>query len=256
MPSSNVAWAIDGPVGTLTFTRPQARNALTWDMYDAVVAACEEVDSTPALRVLIVRGSGESFAAGTDIAQFREFQTGADGVAYERRMDAVFDRLERVTRLTIAAVDGPAVGGGCALALACDLRLCSPRARFGVPIARTLGNCLSIANVARLADCIGTARVRDLLLTGRLVDAGEAAEIGLATRIIDGDFDREVRLLALQFAEHAPSTILATKQLLVRLRDHRGVPPADDIIEACYRSDAFREGVAAFLEKRKPRWTA
>ena len=225
-------------------------------MYAALLDACEEVDATPGLRVLVVRGSGESFAAGTDIAQFREFRTGADGVAYERRMDAVFDRLERVTRPTIAAVDGPAVGAGCAIALSCDLRLCSPRARFGVPIARTLGNCLSIANVARLVDCVGTARVRDLLLTGRLVDAGEAAELGIATRIIETDLDREVHLLALQLAEQAPSTILATKQLLVRLRDHRRPPPADDIMEACYRSEAFREGVAAFLEKRKPRWTA
>jgi enoyl-CoA hydratase/carnithine racemase len=171
-------------------------------------------------------------------------------------MDAVFDRLERVTRPTIAAVDGPAVGGGCAIALSCDLRLCSPRARFGVPIARTLGNCLSMANVARLVDCVGTARVRDLLLTGRLVDAGEAAALGIATRIIEIDFDREVRQLALQLAEQAPSTILATKQLLVRLRDHRCPPPADDIMEACYRSEAFKEGVAAFLEKRKPHWTA
>jgi enoyl-CoA hydratase/carnithine racemase len=256
MPSSNVVWAIDGPVATFTFNRPQQRNALTWDMYDALVDACEEVDGTPGVRALIIRGSGESFAAGTDIAQFREFGTGADGVAYERRLDAVIDRLERVTRPTIAAVDGPAVGGGCAIAIACDLRLCSPRARFGVPVARTLGNCLSIANVARLVDCIGAARVRDLLLTGRLVDAGEAVELGIATRIIEADLDREVGLLALQLAERAPSTILATKQLLVRLRDHRRPPPADDIIEACYRSETFREGVAAFLEGRKPRWTA
>jgi enoyl-CoA hydratase/carnithine racemase len=225
-------------------------------MYDALVDACEAVDGTPGLRVLVIRGAEESFAAGTDIAQFREFRSSADGVAYERRMDAVFDRLERVTRPTIAAVDGPAVGGGCAIALSCDLRLCSPRARFGVPIARTLGNCLSMANVARLVDCVGTARARDLLLTGRLVDAGEAAALGIATRIIEADFDREVRLLALQLAEQAPSTILATKQLLVRLRDHRCPPPADDIMEACYRSEAFKEGVAAFLEKRKPRWTA
>ena len=256
MPSSNVVWATEGPIGTLTFNRPQARNALTWDMYDAVVDACEEVDRTPALRVLIIRGSGESFAAGTDIAQFREFASGADGVAYERRMEAVFARLERVTRPTIAAVDGPAVGGGCVIALACDLRVCTPRARFGVPIARTLGNCLSIANLARLVDCVGTACARDLLLTGRLVDAKEAVEVGIATRIVEADLDREVHLLALQLAERAPSTILATKELLVRLRDHRRPPPADDVIEACYRSDSFREGVAAFLEGRKPRWTA
>ena len=256
MPSSNVVWAIDGPVGTLTFNRPQARNALTWDMYDAVADVCEEVDATPGLRVLVIQGAGGAFAAGTDISQFREFRTSADGIEYERRLDAVIDRLERVTRPTIAAVDGPAVGGGCAIALACDLRLCSPRARFGVPVARTLGNCLSIANMARLVDCIGSGRVRDLLLTGRLIDAAEALALGLATRVVAEDLEQEVRLLGLQLADRAPSTIAATKQLLVQLRDHRRPPPADDIIAKCYSSEAFKEGVAAFLEGRKPRWTA
>jgi enoyl-CoA hydratase/carnithine racemase len=138
--------------------------------------------------------------------------------------------------------------------VACDLRVCSPRARFGVPVARTLGNCLSMANMARLVDCVGTARVRELLLTGRLVDAGEAVQIGLATRIAETDLDADVQRLALELAQCAPSTIIATKQLLVGLRDHRRPPPADDIIAACYSSDEFREGVTAFIERRKPRW--
>ena len=110
-----------------------------------------------------------------------------------------------------------------------------------------------MANARSLA--APTVCARDLLLTGRLVDAGEAIEAGIATRIVEGDLEREAHELALQLAERAPSTILATKQLLVRLRDHRCPPPADDVIEACYGSDAFSEGVAAFLEGRKPRWT-
>lgn len=256
MPSSNVVWDIDGSVGTLTFNRPQARNALTWDMYDALTEACEQVDATPHLRVLIVRGAGEAFAAGTDIAQFRDFTSGEAGIEYERRLDAVIDRLERVTRPTIAAINGAAVGGGCAIALACDMRLCTPRARFGVPVSRTLGNCLSIANTARLVDLIGTARVKDLLFTGRLIDADEAMTLGLATRIAPPEaLDAEVRLLALELAQRASSTIAATKALLQRIRDHRRPPPADDIIAACYASDDFREGVAAFLDGRKPRWS-
>ena len=255
MPSSNVVWDIDGSVGTLTFNRPQARNALTWDMYDALTEACEQVDATPHLRVLIVRGAGEAFAAGTDIAQFRDFTSGEAGIEYERRLDAVIDRLERVTRPTIAAIDGAAVGGGCAIALACDMRLCTPRARFGIPVSRTLGNCLSIANTARLVDLIGPARVKDLLFTGRLIDADEAMTLGLATRIAPPEtLDAEVRVLALELAQRASSTIAATKALLQRIRDHRRPPPADDIIAACYASDDFREGVAAFLDGRKPRW--
>jgi enoyl-CoA hydratase/carnithine racemase len=256
MPSSNVVWDIDGSVGTLTFNRPQARNALTWDMYDALVEACEQVDATPHLRVLVIRGAGEAFAAGTDIAQFRDFTSGNDGVEYERKLDAVVDRLERVARPTIAAVDGPAVGGGCAIALACDLRLCTPRARFGIPVSRTLGNCLSIANTARLVDLIGPARVKDLLFTGRLIDADEAMMLGLATRIASPEtLDAEARLLALELVQRAPSTIAATKAVLQRIRDVRCPPPADDIIAACYASENFREGVMAFLEGRKPRWS-
>jgi enoyl-CoA hydratase/carnithine racemase len=254
MPSSNVVWDIEGLVGTLTFNRPHARNALTWDMYDALVDACERVDASD-LRVLVVRGAGGAFAAGTDISQFREFTSGDDGIAYERRLDAVIDRLERVRRATVAVVDGPAVGGGCAIALACDVRICSRRARFGVPVAKTLGNCLSAANLARLVDLMGPARVKDLLFTGRLVNADEALSMGLATRVVaEEEVEEAVRALTRELCARASSTIEATKAVLQRVRDHRRPGPADDIIAKCYASDDFREGVAAFLEGRSPRW--
>ena len=183
MPSSNVAWDIDGPVGTLTLARPQARNALTWEMYDAIVEACELVDAAP-VRVLIIRGSGGAFSSGTDITQFADLLTGDDGLAYERRIGAVVERLAGVRVPTIASVDGVAVGGGCAIAVACDLRICSDSAAFGVPVARTLGNCLSLENTARLANFIGPGRVADLLMTGRLVTADEALAWGLATTVV------------------------------------------------------------------------
>jgi enoyl-CoA hydratase/carnithine racemase len=255
MPSSNVVWAIDGSIATLTFNRPQAKNALTWDMYDAVVEACERVDASPELRVLILRGAGGVFAAGTDIAQFAAFSTGEDGIAYERRLDAVIERIERVTRVTIAAVDGAAVGGGCAIALACDLRVCSPRARFGVPVARTLGNCLSAANLARLIDAVGVSRATDLLLTARLMDAHEADAIGLARVVSDEQFDDAVRATAVDVSTRASSTVHATKALLQHIRRHRTPPPADATIAACYASAEFREGVRAFLEGRPARWS-
>jgi enoyl-CoA hydratase/carnithine racemase len=153
--TTEVQFASATPIAFLTFNRPQARNALTWAMYDALVEACDRVDADQGIRVFVVRAAGDAFAAGTDIGQFTEFRSGADGIAYERRLDAVIDRLERVTVPTIAQVHGVAAGGGCAIALACDLRVCTPAARFGVPIARTLGNCLSAANYARLVDPSG-----------------------------------------------------------------------------------------------------
>jgi enoyl-CoA hydratase/carnithine racemase len=255
MPSSNVVWAIDGSIATLTFNRPQAKNALTWDMYDALVDACDYVDATPENRVLIIRGRGGAFAAGTDIAQFTAFTTGHDGIAYERRLDAVIERLERVSRITIAAVDGAAVGGGCAIALACDLRVCSSRARFGVPVARTLGNCLSAANLARLVDAVGVGRARDLMFSARLIDAAEAAALGLARLTADDRFDQELYALAADLSTRAPSTVQATKALLQHIREHRLPPPADDIVARCYGSEEFREGVRAFVEGRAPRWS-
>ncbi len=172
---SSTLFTIDGPIASLTFNRPDARNALTWEMYDALAAACDRVDANSDIRVFVVRGAGKAFVAGTDIAQFTTLSTREDALAYERRLDAIIDRVERVGAATIAQVEGVAAGGGCAIALACDLRVCTPTARFGVPIARTLGNCLSAANYARILDMVGAAALKDLLFTGRLIDAAEAA---------------------------------------------------------------------------------
>ena len=117
----------DGPIATLTFNRPEARNAMTWEMYQALVETCERVDRDVAIRVLILCGAGgKAFVAGTDIAQFQNFTNREDGLKYEERLDHVLDRLERVTKPTIAQVEGVAAGGGCAIALTCDLRVATP----------------------------------------------------------------------------------------------------------------------------------
>ena len=247
-----------GPLAFLTFNRPQARNALTWAMYDALVEACDRVDADDTVRVFVVRAEGDAFAAGTDIAQFTGFASGADGIAYERRLDAAIDRLERVSVPTIAQVHGVAAGGGCAIALTCDMRVCTPAARFGVPIARTLGNCLSAANLARIVDLVGPARTKDLLFTGRLIDAAEAASLGLVTRMAEPEaIDAAVRDLAESLASNAPLTLRATKESVRRIAVRRRLDTADadDLIAACYASQDFREGVTSFLEKRDPKWT-
>ena len=256
--STEARFESTGPVAFLTFDRPQARNALTWAMYDALVAACDRVDADDTVRVFVVRAEGEAFAAGTDIRQFTSFASGDEGLAYERKLDAVIDRLERVAVPTIAQVHGVAAGAGCAIALTCDFRVCTPAAQFGVPIARTLGNCLSAANVARITDLIGPARTKDLLFTGRLIDAAEATALGLVTAVVERQrLDAAVRDLAQTLAANAPLTIRATKETLRRLAVRRRLDAgaADDLIAACYASADFREGVASFIEKRRPRFT-
>jgi len=249
----------DGPLAFLTFNRPDARNAMTWEMYEALVEACERVDSDASLRVLVLRGAGgKAFVAGTDIAQFQNFSDRDDGVKYEERLDRVLDRLERVTKPTIAQVQGVAAGGGCAIAFACDLRVATPDASFGIPIARTLGNCLSAATCARLLDLMNPGVAKDLLFTGRLIAGEEAKSLGLVNRLVPADdLDRAVRALATEIAANAPLTIRATKELIRRVLAHRRLPAgADtDIVEMCYTSRDFREGIESFLAKRKPVWS-
>jgi enoyl-CoA hydratase/carnithine racemase len=256
---SHTVFETDGPIATLTFNRPEARNAMTWEMYEALVAACERVDADGELRVLVLRGAGgKAFVAGTDISQFQSFRDREDGIKYEERLDRVLDRLEQVSKPTIAQVQGVAVGGGCAIALTCDLRVATPESTFGIPIARTLGNCLSATSYSRLVDLMGPSRVKDLMFTGRLMDGAEAYHAGLIARLVSADtIDGVTRALAVEIAANAPLTLRATKELLRRLAARRRLSPGDDadIVEMCYTSDDFREGVTAFLAKRKPQWT-
>jgi enoyl-CoA hydratase/carnithine racemase len=255
----HTTYETNGPVARLTFNRPDARNAMTWEMYGALADACARVDDDEAVRVLVLRGAGgKAFIAGTDISQFQSFREPADGLDYEKRLDAALDRLERVTKPTIAQVQGVAAGGGCGIALACDLCVATPESTFGIPIARTLGNCLSGATYARLVDVIGPQCVKDMLFTGRLISAEEARDHGLVNRIVPAsEIEDAVRELAAQIASNAPLTLRATKEMLRRLAEARRLPPgADrDLIELCYTSTDFREGVASFLAKRKPHWT-
>src|SRR5438093_3818749 len=247
---SHTIFETDGPVAMLTFNRPEARNARTWEMYEALVAACERIDDDADLRVLVLRGAGgKAFVAGTDISQFQSFRDREDGIKYEERLDRVLDRLERVSKPTIAQVQGVAVGGGCAIALTCDLRVATAESTFGIPIARTLGNCLSAASYSRLVDLMGPSRVKDLLFTGRLLDAAEAQSIGLLARLVSADqIAASVRELALGIAANAPLTLRATKEIIRRLAAQRRLAPgADaDIVELCSTSADFREGVTAF----------
>jgi enoyl-CoA hydratase/carnithine racemase len=232
---------------------------MTWEMYDALVDACERVDRDAAIRVFVLRGAGgKAFVAGTDIAQFQNFNNREDGLKYEERLDHVLDRLERVAKPTIAQVEGVAAGGGCAIAFTCDLRVATPEATFGIPIARTLGNCLSGASYGRLLDLMSPGAVKDMLFTGRLIGAAEAQTLGIVNRLVPaGEIDRTVRGLAAEIAANAPLTLSATKEMIRRILTARRLAPGQDadLVELCYTSADFREGVTAFLAKRKPSWS-
>jgi enoyl-CoA hydratase len=259
MTATEAIFRLEPPLAILTFNRPEARNAMTWAMYDALVEACDRVDRDESVRVLVLRGAGgKAFAAGTDISQFQQFTTPHDGVAYEQHISDVLDRLERVAKPTLAQIEGVAVGAGCAIAVACDLRVATPESTFGIPIARTLGNCVTGAAFSRLVDLVGPGHAKDILFTGRLVGAAEALATGLVSRIVAADaIEAAVRELALQIASNAPLTVRATKEMTNRLLAKRRLssPEARDLIEMCYGSADFKEGVAAFLAKRPPKWT-
>jgi enoyl-CoA hydratase/carnithine racemase len=174
-------------------------------------------------------------------------------LAYEQRLDDVVGRLEAVTKPTIAAIAGVATGAGAVIALACDLRYCTPESQIGVPISRTLGNCLSSANYARLLDLLGPGRTKELLFRARLVSAEDARQIGLVNEVVPAERLLEhVRGIAQEIADHAPITLRVTKEAIRRLQVSRRTVNTDDLTVQAYMSEDFREGVAAFLEKRKP----
>ncbi|MBO0827230.1 MAG: enoyl-CoA hydratase/isomerase family protein [Streptosporangiales bacterium] len=246
----------DGAVLRVTFNRPAQRNAMTWAMYDGLTEACEQADGNDGIRALVLRGAGdEAFVAGTDISHFTEFTSGADGVAYEARITRVVGRLEGVHVPTIAAVSGYCLGAGLALAAACDLRVATPDARFGVPIARTVGNCLSMNTYSLLVHHLGPARMLDMLLRARMYTAEEARAAGFVAEVCaDGELDTCVTSVVDRLLQHAPLTMWAAKEAVHRLRT-AVLPEGDDIVERVFGSADFRHGVEAFLAKRKPTWT-
>jgi enoyl-CoA hydratase/carnithine racemase len=255
--SEDMLYTIENGVGWVTFNRPQARNAFTFAMYERLAGICEEADKDKAIKVLVFQGAGDkAFASGTDINQFRAFKSPEDALEYEGRIDRVLGVLETCRVPTIAAINGACTGGGAGIAACCDLRIGTKTARLGFPIARTLGNCLSMSNLSRLTALVGPARVKDLIFTARLVEAPEAAAIGLLTEVVEDGAALQTRAaeMAALIANHAPLTMTAIKQGLARLMQRLTREEGEDLILMCYMSKDFREGMDAFLNKRAPQW--
>lgn len=255
MTEGTVHLAIHGNVASVVFDRPQARNAMTWAMYEQLMAICVQLRSDPKVRVVTFRGAGgEAFVAGTDIEQFKAFQSGENGLDYERQIEKCINLLEALPMPTVALIEGWTIGGGLAIATTCDFRIATPASRFGVPIARTLGNCLSIANLARLTGVFGSQRVKRMLMLSELLDADAALACGFLDQVCGPEeLDATSTRLCERLAALAPITQSVTKEGLRRLTT-RDLPDGDDLVRRCYGSQDFHEGVEAFGAKRNPVW--
>jgi enoyl-CoA hydratase len=253
--SGRVRLERDSQVARITFDRPEAYNAFTWAMYEELDAILADLGNDPDLRVVTLRGAGgKSFVAGSDISQFREFNGGADGIAYEAKMNRYFERILAVPVPTVAIIDGWAVGGGLNIAACCDIRVASRRAKFGSPIARTIGNCVSMQTYARVLFGFGEARAKRMLLLAEFIEAEEAMAAGFLARLADPEtIDRVAEEVIARLLENAPITLRVSKAAIGRILA-RDLDPADDLISLTYGSEDFRRGVEAFVNKTKPEW--
>lgn len=249
-----------GAVQWVIFNRPRARNAITPWMEDRLIEICREVDADPDIKALVLTGAAgdkPAFMAGADLSCLQSVKTPEDYTILEDRAEAAAMALEAVRVPTVAALAGACVGEGALLAACCDVRVATPSVRFGFPIARTVGNCLSIKNLARLSAILGTARTKEMIFSARLLTADELSGAGALRGVVaEDELAGRTQELAEELAGLAPLTLWTTREALRRWRDH-GLP-ADgdaDLLRRCYLSADYQEGIAAFLEKRRPVWT-
>jgi enoyl-CoA hydratase/carnithine racemase len=242
-------------VAFVTLNRPSTLNAITMPMYRRLGAICTRFSDDPSLRVVVVRGAGgKALSSGTDIGVLASFESAEDGIAYESDMDRYLGLLASVPVPTLAAIEGLAVGGGLNVAVACDIRIATDDARFGAPVGRTLGSCMSMRNVAALCAVFGVPRVKRMLMLGQTLGTEEVLQTGFLARTAPREtFDAVLGETIEMLRANAPITQRVTKAEIARLSPV-SFPNGDDLIAACYGSDDFRNAVEAFFDKRKPVW--
>jgi enoyl-CoA hydratase/carnithine racemase len=251
-----VVFSRDGQIGQILFDNQASLNALSFAMWRQLGEICAQIATDRSLRVVVLRGAGgKAFLAGTEIDDFLTFEDGKRGVAYEAEMDGYVGAVEALPQITIAAVQGWAVGGGLALSCACDLRIATPDSKFGSPLGRSIGNCLSNRGYARLAAHLGIAQAKRLLLLGEMISAGELHSLGVLHKVVEADdFEAALEAMSQRAAGNAPLTSEVSKTALRRLV-YANLPDTDDLTERVYGSQDFQNGVRSFLNKEKRVWT-
>jgi enoyl-CoA hydratase/carnithine racemase len=240
---------IEGMIARLTLDRPQALNALNRAVAEALESALRQLERSRTVGVVIVSGRGRAFCAGNDITEMPSLGP-AEARALSRRWQKIMDRFARLPQVTIAAVRGYALGGGCMLAAAQDLRVAEASARFGLPEV-TLGFNPSYG-IARILDVVGGGPARDLLLTGRPVDAAEALRMGLVTRVVpDGELENATNELAAGLAQHPRGGLAATKAIVADIRAGKSGGAAQAYAASLRRDKDARARIADFVTKRK-----
>jgi enoyl-CoA hydratase/carnithine racemase len=247
----------EGDVGHLIINNPERHNATSLAMWEAAHALVTELADDPQTRLLVVSGKGgKAFASGADISKFEKERADANANAkYQQATGAIYQAVYRFPKPTIAKINGYCIGGGMALAICCDMRICQQKSKFGVPAAK-LGLGYGFDGVKRLADVVGTAMAAEIFYTARQFTADEAFAMGLVNRVVaDDELDNYVQDYAQTISGNAPMTIAAIKQIKLAINNETDAGRLAEIeaqVQACFDSEDYIEGRRAFMEKRKP----
>jgi enoyl-CoA hydratase/carnithine racemase len=247
-----------GPIAEVLFDHPERRNAITAAMWREIPEVARELDRDDSVRVVVIRGRGElAFVSGADISEFAEQRSGPQAQRYEAENLKAFDAIAAIGKPVIALIHGFCIGGGCALALTADLRYCADDAIFAIPAAR-LGLGYNARGLRTLVRVVGESAAREIFMTARRFDAGEAESLGLVNRVLPkSELDVFVARTADSIAQNAPLTIRAAKLAFAdaaRPESERRPEAVETAIDACFESRDYAEGVEAFLAKRRPRF--
>ncbi len=247
----------DGAIGAMIFNNPERHNAVSLEMWEAVEEILGDFARDPEIRVVVVSGAGgKAFVSGADISKFEKDRSTPESVAhYDAVTDRARDALLNLSKPTIAMIQGWCIGGGMAVALNCDLRICSEDSKFGIPAAK-LGLGYGFKSLKALVDVVGPAATKEILFTARHYTAPEALRLGLVHRVVAAaELESSVRDYAQSIAANAPLTVLAVKRIvgeIVKNPEQRDLALCDRLVAACFGSEDYVEGRRAFMEKRKP----